>query len=401
MAVNLQPAQSLLNISGIRLASAAAGFYKDRKDVVLLEITEGATTAAIFTKNSFCAAPVTLAKKHLATIPPRFLLINAGNANAGTGQAGMAAAEQSCHIVATQFNCQTEQILPFSTGVIGQLLPADLFSAIMPTLATELAEDQWLTAAKSIMTTDTILKGASEQIEIDGKTITLTGICKGSGMINPDMATLLAYVATDAAIETELLQDMLAQAAADSFNSITVDGDTSTNDSLVLIATGKSSVPITHHNAKDFQSALNKICQALAQMIIRDGEGATKLITIEVEAAHSRDEAREVAYTIAHSPLVKTALFASDPNWGRILAAIGRSKIDNLDISKVSVWLGDTPLLVAGEPAPSYTEEKGQYEMDKAEITIRTHLARGEKSARIWSNDLSYDYIKINAEYRS
>ncbi|MCK5726732.1 MAG: bifunctional glutamate N-acetyltransferase/amino-acid acetyltransferase ArgJ [Thiotrichaceae bacterium] len=400
MAVNFQAATSLSSIAGIHLASATAGFYKDRNDVVLLEIADGATTAAIFTKNAFCAAPVTLSKQHLTLASPRFLLINAGNANAGTGQAGMAAAQQSCETVAQYFNCTPEQVLPFSTGVIGQLLPATKFQPVMSTLASKLSEDHWLEAAKSIMTTDTVLKGASETVEINGRTATLTGICKGSGMINPDMATLLAFIATDAEIETNVLQDMLQSAATDSFNSITVDGDTSTNDSLVFIATGKSSITIKAENIA-FQKALNKLCQHLAQMIIRDGEGATKLITIEVEQATSRDEAREVAYTIAHSPLVKTALFASDPNWGRILAAIGRSKIDALDINKVSVWLGNTALLEAGEPASDYTEEKGQIEMNKEEITIRVALARGKQSARIWTNDLSYEYIKINAEYRS
>ncbi len=401
MPVNLSPPENLLPVAGIRLAAVAAGIYKDRKDLVLFEIAEDSQTAAVFTQNAFCAAPVTICRRHLAEASPRYLLVNAGNANAGTGMEGMQDAYDTCQFVADETDCRRQEVLPFSTGVIGQTLPVLLFKPAIEKAVSQLAEDNWLDAARSIMTTDTVAKGISKQVEIDGQMITLTGIAKGSGMIRPDMATMLAYIATDAAVEQALLQEMLNEAVTDSFNSITVDGDTSTNDSLVLMATGKSGVVVDSTNRSSLQQALNEVCLFLAQAIIRDGEGASKFVTIEVMGGASTEEAREVAYTVAHSPLVKTALFASDPNWGRILAAVGRSSVTDLDVSKINILLGDTLLIDSGEPFLGYTEEQGQQEMAKDEITIRIMLNRGAAHARIWTTDLSYDYVKINAEYRS
>jgi glutamate N-acetyltransferase/amino-acid N-acetyltransferase len=405
MAVKLNPPKKLYPIKGIKLAAVAAGIrYQDRNDLVVIEIAQGTNSAAVFTRNAFCAAPVHICREHLAKTAPRYLLINSGNANAGTGDAGMDAAYQCCASLAEQADCIQSAVLPFSTGVIGEPLAVEKFPpAIAEALANQ-QEDAWLAAAQAIMTTDTMAKGVSKQIEIAGKTVTLTGIAKGSGMIKPDMATLLAYVATDAKIPTTILQSLLQQATDDSFNAITVDGDTSTNDSLVLMATGQSGVTIDASNPDImavFQQVLNELMQQLAHTIIRDGEGATKFITIHVTDAKHRDEAREVAYTVAHSPLVKTALFASDPNWGRILAAVGRSDIEQLDVNRVSLWLGETQLLENGMPAASYTEEKGQIEMNKQDITITIQLGRGNVDTKVWTNDLSYEYIKINAEYRS
>ncbi len=401
MAVNLSSPENLLPIAGIKLASVAAGIYKDRKDLVLMEIADGSTTVGVFTHNAFCAAPVSICKENLEVSSPRYLLINAGNANAGTGDAGLKAAKETCQLVADAMDCDVTQVLPFSTGVIGQQLPVSLFKPAIDNAISTLSEDNWLDAANSIMTTDTVAKGISKHIEIEGKRVTITGIAKGSGMIRPDMATMLAYITTDAAVNKKLLQKLLLEATDTSFNCITVDGDTSTNDSLILAATGQSKVQIDANNKSAFQKALNDICQFLAQAVIRDAEGITKFVVIDVVDALTVNEAREVAYTVAHSPLVKTALFASDPNWGRILAAIGRSHVESLDVSKISLWLGDTLLLESGEPAASYTEEQGQAEMNQDEINIRIYLERGEALARIWTSDLSYDYVKINAEYRS
>jgi glutamate N-acetyltransferase/amino-acid N-acetyltransferase len=401
MAVNLSPPESLSNVSGVRLSSVEAGIrYKNRDDLVLMELAPGSHVAGVFTTNAFCAAPVTLCRQHLAETSPRYFLINAGNANAGMGETGMQAAEQTCQMVADLTGCKPDEVLPFSTGVIGEQLNVDAFEKALPESLKALDENGWYAAANAIMTTDTVAKAVSIQLEIESSTVTITGMAKGSGMIEPNMATMLAYVATDAAIETEDLQHILETAVADSFNAITVDGDTSTNDSLVLAATGQSGVTVSADN-RYFQLAVNEVCQFLAQAIIRDAEGATKFVTIDVNDAFSTAEARAVGYTIARSPLVKTALFASDPNWGRILAAIGRSPIENLDINKITIWLGDTLLLESGQLANSYTEEQGQAEMDKDEITIRVYLGRGEAIARIWTSDLSHDYVKINAEYRS
>ena len=402
MAVNLTPPEKLLPIKGIKLSSVSAEIrYKDRDDLLVMEMAEGTTTSAVFTKNAFCAAPVHICRDHLSKTNPRYLLVNSGNANAGTGEQGIGYALLCCQSLALQSNCSDDEVLPFSTGVIGEQLPMGKFPPAIGRALSNLSEDAWLPAAHAIMTTDTVAKGVSKQLELETGTVTITGIAKGSGMIKPDMATLLAYVATDAKIEKALLQDMLQKTTDDSFNSITVDGDTSTNDSLVLMATGKSEVEINTNNQLIFQQALDDIMQQLAHSIIRDGEGATKFVTIHVTQAKDKNEAREVAYTVAHSPLVKTALFASDPNWGRILAAVGRSKIDQLDVNKVSLWLGETQLLEKGMPASSYTEEKGQAEMNKEDITITIQLERGDVDTKVWTNDLSYDYVKINAEYRS
>lgn len=401
MPVNLAPPDRLLPVPGTALAALAAGIYKDRRDVVLIELAEGCNVAGVFTKNAFCAAPVTLCKTHLQEADSRYLLINAGNANAGTGSQGMDNARRCCEMVAEQTACAANQVLPFSTGVIGEQLPMDKFEAAIPQLASSLSTDGWNDAAETIITTDTLAKGISKQIDIDGETITITGISKGSGMINPNMATMLAYVATDASVESELLQNIIQQATDISFNAITVDSDTSTNDSLILMATGQSGVSINNDNIDIFQQAINNVCLHLAQAIIRDGEGATKFVTIEVTDAKNEAEAKTIAYSVAHSPLVKTALFASDPNWGRLLMAVGKTDIADLDVSKISLWLGDTQLLESGEPAASYTEELGQMEMAKAEITIRISLARGTSSTRVWTSDLSHEYVRINAEYRS
>lgn len=402
MAVNLTAPTELLPIAGVRLASVNAGIrYKNRNDVLLMELAEGSTTAAVFTQNAFCAAPVWVCREHLAVDTTRYLLINAGNANAGTGELGMRAARTSSEQVAKLAGCRAQQVLPFSTGVIGMQLPVEKIDAALPEAFAKLDADAWLEASRTIMTTDTVAKAISKQLSVDGKTITITGIAKGAGMIHPNMATMLAYVATDAQVDASTLQTCLNAVVDETFNCITVDGDTSTNDSLVLVATGQSTAAIEGANVAAFQAALQEVCLYLAQAIIRDGEGATKFISVQVQGANTRDEAHIVGNTVALSPLVKTALFASDPNWGRILAAVGRSPIENLDVSQVTIWLGDTLLIQQGEPAPTYREELGQAEMKPAEITIRIDLGRGNASATVWTCDFSYDYVKINAEYRS
>ena len=402
MAVNLTAPTELLPIAGVRLASVNAGIrYKNRNDVLLMELAEGSTTAAVFTQNAFCAAPVWICREHLAVDTPRYLLINAGNANAGTGELGMRAARTSSEQVAKLAGCRAQQVLPFSTGVIGMQLPVEKIDAALPEAFAKLDADAWLEASRTIMTTDTVAKAISKQLSVDGKTITITGIAKGAGMIHPNMATMLAYVATDAQVDASTLQTCLNAVVDETFNCITVDGDTSTNDSLVLVATGQSAIAIEGANVAAFQAALQEVCLYLAQAIIRDGEGATKFISVQVQGASTREEAHIVGNTVALSPLVKTALFASDPNWGRILAAVGRSPIENLDVSQVTIWLGDTLLIQQGEPAPTYREELGQAEMKPAEITIRIDLGRGNASATVWTCDFSYDYVKINAEYRS
>lgn len=401
MPVNLAPPDKLLPVPGTYLACLAAGIYKDRRDLVLIGLAEGSTVAGVFTKNAFCAAPVTLCKAHLQETGSRYLLINAGNANAGTGSQGMDNARLCCQMVAEQTACEANQVLPFSTGVIGEQLPMDKFEAAIPQAATSLSADNWNDAAETIITTDTIAKGISKQMNIGGQTITITGISKGSGMINPNMATMLAYVATDAKVESKLLQNVIEQATDMSFNAITVDSDTSTNDSLILMATGQSGAMITDNNIAEFQQAINEVCLHLAQAIIRDGEGATKFVTIDVTEAKDEAEAKTIAYSVAHSPLVKTALFASDPNWGRLLMAVGKTDIVDLDVNKISLWLGKTQLLESGEPAANYTEALGQLEMAKEEITIRINLARGSANTKVWTSDLSHEYVRINAEYRS
>jgi glutamate N-acetyltransferase/amino-acid N-acetyltransferase len=396
----------LLPIAGIKLGVASAGIKTvGRVDLVLIELIAGTTSSAIFTKNAFCAAPVTLAKRHQSEVTSRYLLINSGNANAGTGEQGMQAAQACCQAVAELSKLNSNTVLPFSTGVIGLQLPVEKIKTALPDAYQNLATDNWYAAAHAIMTTDTVAKALSKQLEIDGKTITVTGIAKGSGMIRPDMATMLSYIATDAAIDQVVLDAMLLKAADQSFNRISVDGDTSTNDACVLMATGQATnLVITDFNSANAQAiyqVIAEVSQHLAHAIVRDGEGATKFIEIEVAQGQNTEECRQVAYTIAHSPLVKTALFASDPNWGRILAAVGRSGISNFDLSKLAIYLGNVCIVDGGEPAADYTEQKGQQVTSQDEILIRVVLGRGDASDTVWTCDFSYDYVKINAEYRS
>ena len=396
----------LFPIAGMRLSSVRSGIKKrPGNDLVLIELSEGCRTAAVFTKNDFCAAPVTLAKAHLQSHQPKLLMINSGNANAGTGQPGMQAASDSCVIAARLMGCAPEEVLPFSTGVIGELLPVAPFETGVPLAMAELSATGWPAAARGIMTTDIVPKAVSRKLDIDGHAVTITGIAKGSGMIHPNMATMLGYVATDAAVSLPLLQKMLSDATDDSFNSITVDGDTSTNDACTLTSTGRSSLPeITDvHSVAYVQlsEAVTQVLTELATMIVRDGEGATKFMSIVVEEAATKAEAKQVGFTIAHSPLVKTAFFASDPNWGRILAAVGRAGLANLNLEAIRLYLGDVCIVENGGRSPTYTEEQGAAVMKEEEITIRVKLARGSEKATIYTCDFSYDYVKINAEYRS
>jgi glutamate N-acetyltransferase/amino-acid N-acetyltransferase len=393
-------------VPGVRLAAVAAGIrYQNRKDLCLMELAPGAQCAAVFTRNTFCAAPVILARRHLAAFAPRYLLINSGNANAGTGHHGLANAEASCVALADLAGCSAEAVLPFSTGVIGEPLPVARLAAALPAALASLDAGGWPLAARAIMTTDTRPKLASRRFGIAGGTAVVTGIAKGAGMIRPDMATMLAFLATDVAVEGVLLQACLAEAVAASFNAITVDGDTSTNDACVLAATGAlGNAPLVEADSPDYRAlcgAVGEVCQELATAIVRDGEGATKLVTLVVEEAADGGEARRVADTIAHSPLVKTALFASDPNWGRILAAVGRSGLEGLDIDRVCIWLGDTLVVRDGGRDPGYTEQAGREAMTGPEIGIRVALGRGQASTQVLTCDLSYDYVKINAEYRT
>jgi glutamate N-acetyltransferase/amino-acid N-acetyltransferase len=405
MVVGLAEPDKILPVAGVRLASFAAGIKKNGKDdLVVLIFDEGSTCAATFTKNAFCAAPVTLAKKHLAQQSTRALLINSGNANAGTGETGMQNAIQSCVWLSEKLQCLPEQILPFSTGVIGEQLPMSVLKAGIDEVINGASENNWSLAAQGIMTTDTMAKAISRKVSIAGNEITISGIAKGSGMICPNMATMLAFIATDADVGSDFLQQCLSNVVEQSFNSITVDGDTSTNDACVLVATAKANNPQLNANSEDaslFIDVLKDVCQFLAQAIIRDAEGATKFVTITVSQARSTAEAKNVAYTIAHSPLVKTALFASDPNWGRILAAVGRADIKQLDINSVNIYLGDVCIVRNGSVAEDYSEDKGQSVMDQDEITIRVELGGGNDTATIWTSDLSHEYVRINAEYRS
>ncbi|HIF18147.1 MAG TPA: bifunctional glutamate N-acetyltransferase/amino-acid acetyltransferase ArgJ [Cycloclasticus sp.] len=399
-------ALTLKAISGIRIGTASAGISQTiRDDVTVFELAADTQVAAVFTKNKFCAAPVTLAKKHLKESTAKYLLINSGNANAGLGDVGLLSAQQCCQGLAAIANVEAANVLPFSTGVIGEPLPVDKLTAVLQGAVNNVAEDNWPSAAKAIMTTDTCEKGCSRTFELNGTEATITGIAKGSGMIHPNMATMLSYIATDMPIQQELLQKMLNKAADVSFNRITVDGDTSTNDAVVLMATSKVDVPLIDSQDDPryglFLSKLKEVCCYLAEAIVRDGEGATKLINIQVEHARSEQDAKEVAYTIAQSPLVKTAFFASNPNWGRILAAVGRANIANLNVDKVSIYLNDVCIVDAGKRAEDYTEEQGQAVMNQEEITVRVCLAQGDSKFSVLTCDLSYDYVKINAEYRS
>lgn len=391
-------------VAGVRVGIASAGIKKPgRRDTVLFELCEGATVAGVYTLNRFCAAPVHVAKRHMALGSIRYLLVNTGNANAGTGAEGMANAERSCSALAALVGCRAEQVLPFSTGVIGERLPIEKLEAALPDAVSNLSEDQWLDASYGIMTTDTRPKAASKQVEVNGQLVTVTGIAKGAGMIKPNMATMLGYVATDAAITKDVLQGLIDRAVNMSFNRITVDGDTSTNDACILIASGASGVTMTPEDESFdvFAEAVFEVFVALAQGLVRDGEGATKFVTVNVDGGKTSSESLAVAYTIAESPLVKTALFASDPNWGRLLAAIGRAGIADLDVDGVSVHLGDVLIAEKGGRAASYTEEAGQSVMNNEEIAIHVHLGRGAARETVWTTDFSYDYVKINAEYRT
>ncbi|HHH46319.1 MAG TPA: bifunctional glutamate N-acetyltransferase/amino-acid acetyltransferase ArgJ [Thiotrichales bacterium] len=403
MAVGLREPEKLAPVPGVRLASTAAGIrYQGRDDLVLMAFDAGTRMAGVFTRNAFCAAPVLVAREHLGQGAPRFWLINSGNANAGTGEQGLSDARRCCALVADKAGLAAEAVLPFSTGIIGEPLDVAAFERAVPELCAGLSADGWLRAARAIMTTDTLPKGASRRVALSSGEVTLTGIAKGAGMIRPDMATMLAFVATDARIEQAPLQGLLQAAVDGSFNRITVDGDTSTNDACMLAATGASGVGLA--DAEDearFAEVLNDLLRELAQAIVRDGEGATKFVTVEVVEAADRDEALRVAYTVAHSPLVKTALFASDPNWGRILAAVGRSGIENLAVDRVRILLDEVLIVRDGGRAPEYREADGQRVMDREAFTIRIELGRGQASERIWTCDLSHDYVRINAEYRT
>ena len=405
MAVGLVGLPALHPVPGIRLSAVAAGLRKaGRRDLTLIECASGSVAAAVFTRNRFCAAPVIVAREHLSQARPRALLINSGYANAGTGAAGLDDARASCAAAAEALGVRAQEVLPFSTGVIGERIPLARLLAAIPAGIAALTEAGWADAAHGIMTTDTVAKGSSRQVVIGGRTVTVTGIAKGAGMIRPDMATMLAFIGTDAVVDAPLLERCLETAVAGSFNRITVDGDTSTNDACVLIATGRAGhAPIraADGDLASLQQAVSEVCAELAQAIVRDAEGATKFITIEVSGGASESDCLAVAYTIAHSPLVKTAFFASDPNWGRILAAIGRAPIAALNLEEVSIHLNGTCVVRAGARAPEYTEAQGQAAMRQAEITVRVGLGKGRAQARVWTSDLSHDYVRINAEYRS
>jgi glutamate N-acetyltransferase/amino-acid N-acetyltransferase len=369
-----------------------------------MSLVEGSTRAAVFTRNAFCAAPVRVAREHLAVHRPEYLLVNAGNANAGTGRQGIADARRCCTLLAELAGCSPEAVVPFSTGVIGEPLPVSRIAEGLPAALARLSEDGWIDAAHGIMTTDTVPKLASRKVDIDGHAVSVTGMAKGAGMIRPDMATMLAFIATDAAVDGGMLQVCLDRAVAGSFNRITVDGDTSTNDACVLVATGRTTLPqVTQVDAhyERIAATVADVCRDLARAIVRDGEGATKFVTIIVEQGITSEECLQVAYTIAHSPLVKTALFASDPNWGRILAAVGRAGLSGLNIERVTLYLDDVCIVREGGLAQDYTEALGQGVLQRHDFTIRVSLGRGEISEHVWTCDLSYDYVRINAEYRS
>jgi glutamate N-acetyltransferase/amino-acid N-acetyltransferase len=409
MPVNLSvpDAHDLHPVAGVEIGVAMAGVRKaKRKDLVLFTLAERTNVAAVFTRNRFCAAPVQVCREHLAAgRGVRALVINTGNANAGTGDDGMVRARTTCIALAQRLGLAPEQVLPFSTGVIMETLPVDRIVAGLPAAVADLAPGHWLDAAQGIMTTDTLPKAASRQVAIGGKTVNVTGIAKGAGMIRPNMATMLGFVATDAVIEPALMQALVREAADHSFNRITIDGDTSTNDSFVLIATGQAGhAPITQLESPEgalLREAVFAVARQLAQAIVRDGEGATKFITVRVDGGRSKDECRLAAYAIAHSPLVKTAFFASDPNLGRILAAVGYAGIDDLDQSLIDLFLDDVHVVVRGGRHPDYREEQGQRVMKQAEITVRVDLHRGPAHATVWTCDLSHDYVSINADYRS
>ncbi len=404
------PADQLHAVAGVRLGTAEAGIRKaNRRDLTVVELAAGSRAAGVFTQNRFCAAPVQICKQHLAGGEIRALVINTGIANAGTGEQGLHAAQLTCQAAARILDIRADQVLPFSTGVIMEPLPVDRIQAGLPSCQSTLRADGWLDAAQAIMTTDTVAKAASIRKTIAGQSVTVTGIAKGAGMIKPNMATMLGFVATDAVISQPMLDRLVKEVADESFNCVTVDGDTSTNDSFILIATNKSAARFETIDApgwNEFKAAVTDVARQLAQAIVRDGEGATKFIEVAVGGAHSHDEAKAVGYAIAHSPLVKTAFFASDPNLGRILGAIGNAaqalpSLADLDVSRVKLWLGDVLVSENGGRAASYREEDGARVMKPAEITVRVDLGRGAAKACVWTCDLSYDYVKINADYRS
>lgn len=405
MAVGLGPLPTLHPVPGFELGIASAGIKRPgRKDVVVMRCAEGSTVAGVFTLNAFCAAPVILARKRVLG-PVRYLLTNTGNANAGTGEPGLAAAARTCARLADLAGVDESAVLPFSTGVIGEPLPVEKIEAVLGDALADLSENNWAAAATGIMTTDTLPKGTSRQFVHDGVTVTVTGISKGAGMIKPNMATMLGYIATDAKVAQGVLQDLLRDAANKSFNRITIDGDTSTNDCCMLVATGRAALPeITQASGELFaalKQAVFEVCMEVAQAIVRDGEGATKFVTVQVNGGGTHQECLDVAYAVAHSPLIKTALFASDPNWGRILAAVGRAGVPNLDVSKIDVFLGDVCIASKGGRASTYTEAQGAEVMAREEIGIRIELGRGNCNETIWTTDLSHEYVKINAEYRT
>ncbi len=403
MAVGLKEPGNLLPVPGVKLATTAAGIrYQGRDDLLLITLSENTKVSAVFTQNKCCAAPVTLAKAHMLKNAPRALLINSGNANAVTGQQGLENAVQNCSEVAAILGLSADQVLPFSTGVIGEQLNMEAMSQGILALESQLLADNWLLAAESIMTTDTVAKAVSRQIELNGKRLTISGIAKGSGMICPNMATMLAYVATDANISSDDLDVLLKRGTGASFNRITVDSDTSTNDALVLMATGKAdSVPLDSQGLDAFYGVLEEVLIELATSIIRDAEGATKFVKVEVQGGSSEADCSAIAYSIAHSPLVKTALFASDPNWGRILMALGKAPADSLDMDLVDIKIGHVSLIEQGQPAASYTEEAGKAIFIQDEISIHIELNQGSESFHVWTSDLSHDYVSINADYRS
>jgi glutamate N-acetyltransferase/amino-acid N-acetyltransferase len=412
MAVNSPKpvAADLKAVAGIDIGVAEAGIKKpNRKDVLVLALAPTASVSGVFTLNRFCAAPVQVCKANLAAVaagaaPIRALLVNTGNANAGTGPSGLADAHASCAALAELLGCAPGQILPFSTGVILEPLPLQRLVAGLPRAVGALTGDNWFSAAEAIMTTDTQPKAASRTVVIDGHTVTLTGISKGAGMIKPNMATMLGFLAFDASVAQPVLDQLVRQAADKSFNCITIDGDTSTNDSFIVVATGAGTLKVDSLDSPQYAAlaaAVTELSTFLAQAIVRDGEGATKFMTVTVEAGRDAAECRKIAYSIAHSPLVKTAFFASDPNLGRILAAIGYAGVDDLDVETLNLYLDDVWVAKNGGRNPDYQERDGQRVMQQSEITIRVNLARGDASATLWTCDLSHDYVSINADYRS
>ncbi len=398
-----QSSSAVLPVDGVRLGTACAGIKKpNHRDLVVMALDEGSRCAAVFTRNRFCAAPVHVARAHLAAGSPRWLLINTGNANAGTGEQGMRDADACCRALAEQVGAGEQAVLPFSTGVIGEPLPVDRITAGLPAALSALSPDGWEEAGWGILTTDTRPKLASRRVRLSGGEVTLTGMAKGSGMIRPNMATMLAFLATDAEIDQAGLQGLLSAAVGQSFNRVTVDGDTSTNDACVLVATGRAGVaPADQADHERLQTALTGLCVELARAIARDGEGATRLINVQVAGAASEAEAEQVAFTVAESPLVKTALFAADPNWGRILAAVGRAGIDGLDVDGVTIDLDDYRIAEHGGRAAAYEEAEASRRIQGPEVTIRIGLGRGGAEATVWTCDFSYDYVRINAEYRT